>query len=350
MRTYLLLILLSFTLNILAQDIEVKKFETMVKDQTATLNPRMDINGVPCGLVKVQFELEDLQFVGNVIGDVSNSSSVYWVYLSKGTKRVTIKHPKYLPVTIVFGDYGISRIESNVTYSLILKGNKKETQASSNKKKTIVFNVIPSLAELYIDNKQIPHNDDGTYALSLSYGIHFCTIKHNDFGLYNQLVTVSAKTNAVDFNLTNYYADLKITCPTEDIDIFINNKHRGKDEWAGKLPPGHYVVEARKKGYTSVMKTFDLHENDSVCMNLDKLALLTGSLRVNYTPHNSEVVIDGKNVGVTPLYMDKIPVGEHRVSIRRKDYEPILKFITIEEGQEFTLEGFLESKVDIILR
>jgi len=56
MRTYLLLILLSFTHNISAQDIEVKKFEPMVKDQTAALSPRKDINGAGCGLMEVQIK------------------------------------------------------------------------------------------------------------------------------------------------------------------------------------------------------------------------------------------------------------------------------------------------------
>ena len=42
-----------FTLSIIAQDIEVKKFEPMAKDQTAALSPRKYINGTVCGLVKV---------------------------------------------------------------------------------------------------------------------------------------------------------------------------------------------------------------------------------------------------------------------------------------------------------
>ena len=39
--------------NIFSQDIEVKKFEQMEKDQTAMLSPQKDINGNACGQVKV---------------------------------------------------------------------------------------------------------------------------------------------------------------------------------------------------------------------------------------------------------------------------------------------------------
>jgi hypothetical protein len=65
MRIKNFVFLFFFTSSAFAQDIEVKKFEPMAKDQTATMNPRMDINDVACGLVKVQFELENLQFEGN---------------------------------------------------------------------------------------------------------------------------------------------------------------------------------------------------------------------------------------------------------------------------------------------
>ena len=42
-----------FVVMLYPQDIEVKKFEPMAKDQTATLSPKKDINGTVCGMVKV---------------------------------------------------------------------------------------------------------------------------------------------------------------------------------------------------------------------------------------------------------------------------------------------------------
>ena len=49
-----------------AQDIEVKKFEPLEKDQTAALSPRKDINGVTCGLVKVLLKEPGAEFEGSV--------------------------------------------------------------------------------------------------------------------------------------------------------------------------------------------------------------------------------------------------------------------------------------------
>jgi len=50
------LLLLGGNISLFFQDIEVKKFEPMAKDQTAVLSPRKDINGVTCGLVKIQLK------------------------------------------------------------------------------------------------------------------------------------------------------------------------------------------------------------------------------------------------------------------------------------------------------
>ena len=70
MRKFTLFVTLLFAsyLFSFAQDIEVKKFEPMVKDQTAALSPRKDINGVTCGLVKVQLKEPGAEFEGNVMG------------------------------------------------------------------------------------------------------------------------------------------------------------------------------------------------------------------------------------------------------------------------------------------
>ena len=69
-KVYLCATALFMILQIHAQDIEVKKFEPMAKDQTAALNPRKDINGVTCGLVKVLLKEPGAEFEGSVMGDV----------------------------------------------------------------------------------------------------------------------------------------------------------------------------------------------------------------------------------------------------------------------------------------
>ena len=172
----ILLLLIQINSDLYAQDIEVKKFEPLEKDQTAALSPRKDINGVTCGLVKVLLKEPGAEFEGSVMGDVQFTGKEYLVYLPNGTKRLGIKHPDYLPTTIVFADYGTKKVASSTTYELKVKTNKKQVKVDNSKKGMAVFNIKPSNAMLLIDG-QIADGSGGAYTLSLPYGTHYYTVK-----------------------------------------------------------------------------------------------------------------------------------------------------------------------------
>lgn len=343
-KVILSLLLWGGSISLFSQDIEVKKFEPMAKDQTASLNPRKDINGVTCGLVKVSFDEEGLLFDGNIIGDVKSNPSEYWVYLSKGTKRINIKHPNYIPKTIVFGDYGVPKIESNNTYSLIIKGNKAKPKTNSEKKKVVIFQVNPATADLFIDDNLVPKEEDGAYAITLTHGIHFYSVKSQYFSINNQIVNVNSKTKTINIDLSQFYSKLNVVCSTKDVDIYVNQEKCGIEVWEGTVPPGEYIIEVRKKGLSSQKQSFVLHENDSICVKFNELTPVTGSLSVNYKPDGSEVTVDGEMVGYTPLHLNDLAIGEHRVSIKKDYYDFVLDFITIEEGQDYLMDGFLKYK------
>ena len=128
LRFFVCFIIITFSNNVFSQDIEVKKFEPMEKYLTAALSPRMDINGVTCGLVKVALKEPGAEFEGSVMGDVMFTGNEYLIYLPNGTKRQGIKHPDYLPTTIVFADYGTKEIDPSTTYELKVKTNKKQAK------------------------------------------------------------------------------------------------------------------------------------------------------------------------------------------------------------------------------
>ena len=101
-----------------AQDIEVKMFEPLEKDQTAVLSPRKDINGADCALVLVESLKKGIEFEGWVVGDVEYKEDRYWVYMANGSKHLKLKHPNYQTKDIVFGEYGINSLKSGESYLL----------------------------------------------------------------------------------------------------------------------------------------------------------------------------------------------------------------------------------------
>lgn len=341
MKCKLLLLLLFGPLCLFAQDIEVKKFEPLEKDQTAALSPRKDINGVTCGLVKVLLKEPGAEFEGSVMGDVQFTGKEYLVYLPNGTKRLGIKHPDYLPTTIVFADYGTKKIASATTYELKVKTNKKQAKVDNSRKGMAVFNIKPSNAMLLIDG-QVADGSGGAYTLSLPYGTHYYTVKLKDFSINNQQVKIDKNAKNINVDLTEYFAKVSINCPTEDAELSINGEQKGVGRWGGMMIPGKYTIEASKNGCHSQTRQIELKDNDEITVDFTKLKTITGSLRVDYEPAGADVLLNGKKVGVTPLVLKELPVGSYQLEIWKEYYVKEFATVKIAEDQEWKESGELK--------
>jgi TPR repeat protein len=115
-----------FTFIVDAQDIEVKKFEPLEKDQTTALSPRKDINGNDCALVLVRTLKKGMEFDGWVVGDVEYKDDSYWVYMANGAKHINIKHPDYQTKKVLFSEYGIGNVKGGQLYSLCIVDETKD--------------------------------------------------------------------------------------------------------------------------------------------------------------------------------------------------------------------------------
>lgn len=340
-KSFIIIVLLAFSYSVFSQDIEVKKFEPMVKDQTAALSPRKDINGVTCGLVKVLLKETGAEFEGSVMGDVQFTGNEYLVYMPNGSKRLGIKHPDYLPTTIVFADYGTKKVASGTTYELKVKTNKKKAKVDNSKKGMAVFNIKPSNAMLLIDG-QIADGSGGAYTLSLPYGTHYYTVKLKDFSINNQSVQIDKNAKNISVDLTEYFAKVDVSCMTEDADILINSEQKGVGKWGGMMIPGKYTIEAQKEGCHSQTRQIELKDNDTLLVDFPALKTITGSLRVDYEPAGADVLLNGKKVGVTPLVLKELPVGDYQLEIWKEYYVKEFVTVKIAEDQEWKESGELK--------
>lgn len=95
----------------------VLSFRTLPNDVSAFIDPVRDLNGEACALVKVVAPA-DFAF-STPLGIVrrEDKTGEIWLYLPKGTKTITIKHPQWG----VLRDYRLGRkLESRMTYELRL--------------------------------------------------------------------------------------------------------------------------------------------------------------------------------------------------------------------------------------
>jgi formylglycine-generating enzyme required for sulfatase activity len=101
-----------------AQDLVVRTFEENNRDLSARVKERVDINGISCALVKIDLPLKNV--VISAVGDVDYVVNTYWVYLAAGTKKLSLQHPDYHTLQVVFSDYDIQYVTSKTTYYMVV--------------------------------------------------------------------------------------------------------------------------------------------------------------------------------------------------------------------------------------
>lgn len=307
---------------------------------------RKDANGDACALIKVGLARAGATFEGNVVGSVRYEQSEYWVYMYTGsTKMLTVKVEGALPLKVRFADYGISHLEPNRTYSLVITlPNVREADLEAN---YFVLTVTPSSAIVSIDGKELLSRADGSYIAPLTPGQHSYSIKAAGYQPVNKtfLMGQEKKTEAV--TLTSDLCRLIINCKSTDAEIFINDERRGKGNWEGLLPSGNYIVEARQKGHQTVRKFIQLENQKRVTCQLEAPERISGSLNVVYRPIESEIWIDGQHRDNTPAKI-RLSEGQHRVEIRQKGYRTFAQQVDIRGGEVRTLEGELKKDENVV--
>ena len=169
MRKLIAIILLLLIVGrVKGQDLAVKYFTLVPSDLSVQIQPRKDLNGKNCALVKVGIGLQGVQFEGNIMGEIANKVGEYWVYMPRGCRMLKVKHPNCSPIMVTFANFGIEKLESNRTYQLTLKvSNVPQTV----QQQTLTIRYSPSSAMVLIDSKLIK-GSNGIVKTTLPIGQH----------------------------------------------------------------------------------------------------------------------------------------------------------------------------------
>ena len=113
----LLSVLLMAAADALAQTYSVESFRRLPNDVSAFIEPIKDLNGDDCALVKVEAPA-DFVFSSplGIVKRIDNVGEI-WLYMPKGSKRLTFKHPQWG----VLRNYSFpEKLESHMTYEIRL--------------------------------------------------------------------------------------------------------------------------------------------------------------------------------------------------------------------------------------
>lgn len=119
MKKISLLCFCFFILGLVAQAQDVKRsFEVLEFDLIARTKPRMDLNEIPCAVLRVSAaDIKGYQFEGNIIGDIVYNPGEAIIYMTNNSRNITIKSDLFGTEKYEFPE----RLRKQVAYKLSLK-------------------------------------------------------------------------------------------------------------------------------------------------------------------------------------------------------------------------------------
>ena len=185
---------------------------------------------------------------------------------------------------------------------------------------------MTQLGTIPLSNKEL---DAGTYTL------HVQQNKYKDYS--KTIVIEGGKTTSVRPVLDANFAQVTLTTQ-EGADILLDGSRLGTGRYSGTLELGEYVIETRQSGYKSSYTTLTITpQSTGKTIALNNPVPICGTLIVDGDPSDIAVYVDNKKEGTTPLVINKLFVGTHKVRLEKEGYDKQEKTITLSEGQELML-------------
>ena len=337
---FLLLLLFLIPATLQAQTpLTVDSFTEKTSDLSASTQSREDNNRVPCALVKVRIAASGVKFEGNVMGDVAYKTSEYWVYMPKGSKRLTVKLEGYLPLDVEFAQYGINSLESKLTYQLVISGIVVSGEAPRQQTGWLILNSTPSEAEVYLKINGVESLEGSTpFQKKLAYGSYEYRLSKNLY--HDEVGVVEVNKSQVELtpSLKPAHGRISVTTNPADAKVVIEGLRESYTTpcTTDILPSGEYQLSISKAQYAAATRTVTVRDGAVTPLHID-LSANYAQVTVNSLPQ-AEIYLNGAKVS-TATYTANLSPGIYDFEARLDGHHAAKRQVEVESNmpQTFTL-------------
>lgn len=214
-----------------------------------------------------------------------------------------------------------------VTYKVIVK----------NESKVLKIKITEKYKNFYIPD--LKKNEDLKETVkTIKYKNFQYELKYNSFAIYDDLFNLFQNKFLNDFLNIKYYKLLIKS--NEDYFLKINNKIIGSTNHIYYVEGGKKEISIFKSGYETKNIKLDVNKDTVLQVDLKKVNTKT-VLIINTFPQNSEIWIDNKFVGFSPLEIMDIEKGNHFISIIKEGFIIREKVLNIVSGRINNINVFL---------
>ena len=190
----------------------------------------------------------------------------------------------------------------------------------------------------YADYLKISHPDFSSIEFTIPYDLQ--PKKGYEMMLVNRTAPVSSG-----------WASLTIlTKPENGAKILLNGRDLNETTpyTNNMLPAGKYEITVLKDKFETITQTVDIQDGDNKIIEIE-MPYQYGKLYVTSEPSGANVIVDGKNYGVTPIEITTLIVGTYELKIEKVDCAPVMKTITLDEKNILTVNEKLATGREITI-
>lgn len=181
---------------------------------------------------------------------------------------------------------------------------------------------------------------------SLTAGEYLIDIYKDKYKDYSTTITIAEnKSHTLTPSLISNFSQIALQTKAE-AEIWLDNKRLGSGRWTGTLEIGKYVIETRLAGHKSAYTNVEITTSSTgKTFTLNDPIPMYSTLIVNGSPADATVYVDGNRVGVSPLVVNDMLVGEHTVRVTKSGYQKQELKVNLQENKEKTVKYSLKKGV-----
>lgn len=210
---------------------------------------------------------------------------------------------------------------------------------SGNATVSVLSNV--SNAKVFLDGREV-----GVVPVDIKDvkpGDHVIEVKAEGYAAREERVSVAAGATQVlkmDLNVDGgpNQGIIKVVSPVPEAEVFIDGASVGKVPQEKRAGAGEHFVVVKLAGYKTFEQKVRVEASQSITVSAELKAV--GSLRVISTPQDAAVMVNGVEIGRTPMTAE-LEVGQNIVRIEKLGFVPTERNITIEGGKTETISAEL---------
>lgn len=186
----------------------------------------------------------------------------------------------------------------------------------------------PGGASVYLDGVY-----KGTTPMTISnvpIGSHIVKLKKQGYNEVEKTVIVSAShTTTVSLQLLQQTGSIKVSSNPSGASVYLDGAFKGTTPIIlSNVPVGSHTIKLTKSGYNDASKTVSVSVGKTTFV-FESLTAQAGTLKISSTPSGADVYVDGVYRGVTPLSLQGIPVGFHRVVVKKFGYSDVVQYVKV---------------------